>query len=37
MAADFKRATVADTETLLVLMREFYAHEGLALPAAASS
>ena len=30
MAADFKRATVADTETLLVLLREFYAHEGIA-------
>lgn len=29
MAADFKRATVTDAETLLVLMREFYAHEGL--------
>ena len=30
MAADFKRAVVADAETLLVLMREFYAHEGIA-------
>jgi hypothetical protein len=30
MAAEFKRATVAEAETLLVLMREFYAHEGLA-------
>lgn len=30
MAADFKRAAVADAETLLPLMREFYAHEGLA-------
>jgi GNAT superfamily N-acetyltransferase len=30
MEADFKRATPADAETLLTLMREFYAHEGLA-------
>jgi GNAT superfamily N-acetyltransferase len=30
MMAEFKRATTSDAETLLVLMREFYAHEGLA-------